>query len=358
MIFGDFIIHVDEGKCSKARSFVQLIEEIGWDQLVGRTHSAAHTLDLILTRSGSLFVSDVHVSGLVSDHHLVTYSVGLYRPVKEKKTFSFRNYDATDLDSLQQDLSSLPLITSPAWAHGDHVETLDDLVNQFMEVRGVVESHAVLKVKDFVLRDPAPSIKADIIDCSRYLQKAESIWRRSGYLQGHHESHKLLVTQYETLLYRVKADYFCSIIDGCAGDQKKLYKIVDSWLGRSKERSLPTHQFPTDLANTFSSFFCVKVDAIKEELVRSRVDIDPTSVIGSISFMDTRNDADLLTEFSIVGMEELSRAIPASPNKSCILDLIPTSILKKVFFSLFQPSHPSLTFLSRPVCFLLFSSMA
>jgi hypothetical protein len=89
VIVGDFNIHVDDEKCSKARPFVQLIEEMGWDKLVlGRTHSAAHTLDLILTRSGSIFVSDFHVSGLVSDHHLVTCSVGLCRPVKEKKTFS------------------------------------------------------------------------------------------------------------------------------------------------------------------------------------------------------------------------------------------------------------------------------
>ncbi len=73
VIVGDFNIHVDDEKCSKARSFVQLIEEMGWDQLVlGRTHIAAHTLDLILTRSASIFVSDVHVSSLVSDHHLVT----------------------------------------------------------------------------------------------------------------------------------------------------------------------------------------------------------------------------------------------------------------------------------------------
>jgi hypothetical protein len=142
------------------------------------------------------------------------------------------------------------MISSPVWANGDHVETLDDLVDQFMEVRGVVESHALLKTKVVVLRDPAPWINVNIIDGRHKLRKAERIWCRCGYLQGHHELYKLLVTQYEKLLYRVKADYFCSIIADCAGDQKKLYNIVNSWLGRSRERSLPTHQFPTDLANT------------------------------------------------------------------------------------------------------------
>ncbi len=250
--------------------------------------------------------------------------------MKEKKTLSFRNYHAIDLESFQEDLSSLPLITSPAWAHGDPVDTLDDLVDQFMEVRGVVESHALLKTKVVVLRDPAPWINVDIIDGRRKLRKAERIWCRCGYLQGHHDSYKLLVTQYEKLLYWVKPDYFCSVIADCAGDQKKLYKIVDSWLGRSRERSLPTHQFPSDLANTFSSFFCNKADDIKDELIRSRADIDPTSVIGSISFLDTRTYADLLTEFTFVSTEDVSWAITASPTKSCSLDPIPTRILKKV----------------------------
>jgi hypothetical protein len=77
-----------------------------------------------------------------------------------------------------------------------------------MEFRGVVESHASLKTKVVVLRDPAPWINVDIIDGRRKLRKAERIWRRCGYLQGHHDSYKLLVTQYEKLLYRVKADYF------------------------------------------------------------------------------------------------------------------------------------------------------
>ena len=124
VIVGDFNIHVDNSNCNKARSFNQLVEELGWDQLVlGRTHSAAHTLDLILTRSGSKFVSDVQVAGLVSDHHLVICSVALRRPVTERKSFSFRNYNAIDLDSLRTDLSQLPIITAPAFVHQDRVAT-------------------------------------------------------------------------------------------------------------------------------------------------------------------------------------------------------------------------------------------
>jgi hypothetical protein len=171
---GDFNIHVGDSKCNKARSFKQLVKELGWNQLfLGRTHSAAHTLDLILTRSGSKFVSDVQVS----DHHLVICSVGLRRPVTEIKSFSFRTYNSIDLDSLRADLSQLPLITAPAFVHQDQVATLDSLVDLFQEIRGVVESHAPLKTSVVVLRDPAPWINFDILVFRHKLRRAERIWR-------------------------------------------------------------------------------------------------------------------------------------------------------------------------------------
>ena len=143
---------------------------MGWNQLVlGRTHSAAHILDLILTRSGRKFVSDVQVAGLVSDHHLVICSVGLRRPVTERKSFSFRTYNSIDLDFLRADLSQLPLITAPAFVHQDQVATLDSLVDVFQEIRRVVESSVA------VLRDRAPWINSDILVFRHKLRRAERI---------------------------------------------------------------------------------------------------------------------------------------------------------------------------------------
>jgi hypothetical protein len=84
------------------------------------------------------------------------------------------------------------------------------------------------------------------------------------------------------------------------------------------------------LANAFSYFYSDKVDAIKAELIGSRAKIDPTSVIGSVHFLDTRTNSDLLTEFPIVSIEEVHLGIVASPTKSCGLNPIPTGILRKV----------------------------
>ena len=90
VITGDFNIHVDDPTCSKARSFSDLLSETGWTQLVkGLTHRAQHTLDLIIARTGSQFITGVNVSSLVSDHHLVLSSVRLCRPIREKRVISY-----------------------------------------------------------------------------------------------------------------------------------------------------------------------------------------------------------------------------------------------------------------------------
>ena len=86
VIVGDFNIHVECPSNHKGTTFNQLLEDMGWIQLVkGRTHKAGHTLDLVIVRSGSSIVTEVEVSTLVSDHHLVECSIGLSRPTREKK---------------------------------------------------------------------------------------------------------------------------------------------------------------------------------------------------------------------------------------------------------------------------------
>ena len=132
VIVGDFNIHVDIAEDSKARQFLELVGAMGWLQRVnGRTHKAGHTLDLILSRTGSRFVSGVSVSGLVTDHHLLLCSVGLDRPVREKKTVSYRDFKSIDIDALKEDLLQLPLISNPAFILDYQDATLNALVNLY-----------------------------------------------------------------------------------------------------------------------------------------------------------------------------------------------------------------------------------
>ena len=57
------------------------------------------------------------------------------------------------------------------------------------------------------------------------------------------------------LICKAKAKYYQDKVEQCEGDQKKLFEIVDSLLGRGKCKSLPPYEDALSLAEAFSEFF-------------------------------------------------------------------------------------------------------
>ena len=62
----------------------------------------------------------------------------------------------------------------------------------------------------------------------------------------------------------MKRKFFKKQISDCGGDQKKLFGIVNSLLGRGKQTLLPHHDYLT-LARLFNEFFITKIDNIRHE---------------------------------------------------------------------------------------------
>ena len=54
-------------------------------------------------------------------------------------------------------------------------------------------------------------------------------------------------------------------ISDCCGDQKKLFGIVNSLLGRGKQALLPHHDDSLTLARLFNEFYITKIDNIRHE---------------------------------------------------------------------------------------------
>jgi hypothetical protein len=67
-----------------------------------------------------------------------------------------------------------------------------------------------------------------------------------------------------------KSKYYCSLVADCGGDQRKLFRLVDSWLVRERARVLPEGKSATDLANRLAAFFNEKVEKIKTTLIAER----------------------------------------------------------------------------------------
>ena len=54
-------------------------------------------------------------------------------------------------------------------------------------------------------------------------------------------------------------------INDCKGDQKKIFKIIDSLLGRKKQQVLPEYTCSFSLATMINTFFVEKIDSIRAE---------------------------------------------------------------------------------------------
>ena len=96
--------------------------------------------------------------------------------------------------------------------------------------------------------------------------------------------------------------------------------MTDQLQHKNKPRILPDHDNPSILANNFSQFFKDKIDKISQSFTQDSThnsSLPPPDITDSV-----------LTELSPVSEEQVEKVIMSGNSKSCILDPIPTTILK------------------------------
>ena len=69
----------------------------------------------------------------------------------------------------------------------------------------------------------------------------------------------------KTEISKSKSEILQKKISDCNGDQKKLFKIVDTLLGRNKETTLPKYDSPLTMASIMNNCFIDKIDNIRSE---------------------------------------------------------------------------------------------
>ena len=66
-------------------------------------------------------------------------------------------------------------------------------------------------------------------------------------------------------------NYHSNLIEQCAGDSRKLFRVVNSLSREPLETALPEYDDPTKLANEFGTFFLKKIEIIKQNLDKFQV---------------------------------------------------------------------------------------
>ena len=103
-----------------------------------------------------------------------------------------------------------------------------------------------------------------------------------------------------------------------------MFKIINELLHTSN-KAIPDTQCPEDLANDFGRFIVGKVTTIRNE-------VDSHSINSSLSTTTCTQSSPvtcLFSEFRLMTNEELLSVIKKCPNKSCVLDPMPTWLVKQ-----------------------------
>ena len=124
---------------------------------------------------------------------------------------------------------------------------------------------------------------------------------------------------------------------------KENFNICNNILDRNNSLPLPPSDSNINLANNFKNYFHDKISNICTSMVKHNqatletygVEVHPPPT--PPPFM----------EFRLISCSDLEQYIMASPTKSCELDTIPTSLLKKSYHQLVSYSQPLLTALSH-----------
>ena len=312
LITGDFNFHMDDITSQDAKKFMDLLESLNLEQHVHEpTHSHGHILDLVITRCEELPISDLNVHApILSDHGGIMFSLPLGKPPAQRDVCVFRRLNKIDIKKLKQDIINSELYSSPC-------DNIDEYVSQYNTVlRKILDEHAPEVQKKVTIRHNPPWFTDEVAQLKRERRRAERKWR-STKLIVHKEIFKCLHHRCVDLCDKLKADHYVSKIDENKGNQKALFNITNSLLHRKKVGPLPSHVDSQKLADEFAEYFVGKIKKIHEAFPDREQHIHCETKVPTLGSLDPTTE------------EELRKVIMQCKPKSCPLDPLPTSLIKK-----------------------------
>ena len=221
-----------------------------------------------------------------------------------------------------------PLCTiPPAILDSISVETYLHLFDHTMT--SLLDKHAPLKSVTCPFRESKPYITQHIINEKHKRSKLETIYRRRKTAANllNYKTQAQLVAKLITLSKRT---HFKKLVTDCENQPKKLWSTLQSLLSRSTPPILPNSISSSNLAKRFITFFDQKV-------VKLCASISKIQLVSSTHQTKTSPPPPSLSAFSPATPEEIRNIVLTSSNASCLLDSIPTFLLKSCLDSLLNP---------------------
>ena len=317
MITGDFNLHINKPHVRKVTKFNEILETFNLKQhVIGPTHLAGNTLDLIITREQSNIITKYDIDDLISDHHSILIDMKISKPSKAKKYVKYRKTKNMNLNNFKIDLRHF--LSSRLDRTGLSLLSLDHLIETYEDSKKILDKHAPESGKFITIRNPTPWNTEDIKSLKTAKRKAEKKWRKTrsqSDLDNFREKRNELTKH--TSEFKKKS--LAKKIKDNKGNSKALFKIVNAELQRTQETPLPLVNDDKKLATNFLNFFDDKINKIRQKLDNSST--KPT--------IENSFKGSPLTTFKMLSQDEIKKIIEKMNPKHSSLDPLPTWLIKE-----------------------------
>ena len=339
-VVGDLNFHLDNLDHPDTQKFNQILDELSLVQLVKvPTHTAGHTLDVVITQpENEIIITDtlsVHDPGISSNtgdltrchHFAVSFSMSFCKPVPICKTIYYRNLKNLDVEAFTAD-----------WEYANLEEEfhrsndLDKMVEKFVDTTvTILDKHAPVLSKQIIQRSSNSWYTPELLASKQTKRRLERRWMKSR-LECHRIEYRKHCALYSKLLYDTEIKHTQDDISACERDKAKLFKYCKTLI------DVPKTQIQIDGCNTnkesasaLSSFFKTKTEGIQAELEAEGMTMNSElPAFSKLNMMTVHKSIPKLAEFEEVTTDYVEKLIVKSNNKSCRLDLIPVQVLKSL----------------------------
>ncbi|KAL2104379.1 hypothetical protein ACEWY4_001247 [Coilia grayii] len=324
VLMGDFNIHLDNYSSIYVKDFLGILDCMDITQYVDfPTHNKEHTLDLVC--SSGITPSNFSTAELpISDHKLVLFDT--YLPTikcKTQRVMSYRNLKKIKAEELSSVIASYPCPDT----------SLEDLVDYYNNCMSTaLNILAPLKARTVSFIQSSPWFTPELRQMKSKGRRLERLSKKTG-LVVHKEMYAEHILQYKNSISAAKTSYYAKTIREGGRNTRTLFSIVNGLLKPPDNTmhqllkspvTTPNNDIPNDHCSAFLNFFYSKIANIHEQLASANI-MQP-ELVAAITTTLTSSGA--LHGFSFPTEEYISELITKSNSSTCLLDPIPTSLVK------------------------------
>ncbi|KAJ8018487.1 RNA-directed DNA polymerase from mobile element jockey [Holothuria leucospilota] len=320
IILGDFNIHVDDQCDPSTLRFTGLLDSFDLENKASSpTHTSGHTLDLVITRSNSrIDVTSVLADHFLSDHCFIHTSLICTSVEFDRKTMVYRNINRIDMDEFKKDLSQSALCD-------DNLNDLHSIISTYgYSLKTLLDKHTPVKSKTVTIKPSQPWFTSSLNSFKRVRRQLEKKWLCSR-TQDDLNAFKKARNDFIAACDDVKRGYFSRQVQDCKGDQKKLFLLINKLTFRSTSNQLPPSIDNKSLADGFGEFFQKKVNRIASDVSIMCTNEAFQPIADQFSCADITE----FSNFATLSQADVLKLINKSASKHCILDPVPTKIVKE-----------------------------